>query len=384
MHRHLPVLIVIAAVLTGAVLPAPAAEPVAAQTIITVTPTLPRQPSAPGSTPRPTVAPSGAPANETARLLEAALERTSAVAAYQMNIAVRAAGTVAGARSAREETLMDYTGEYNGANFAFVLRSPELLRQGIDPTTGIIAVRANNVTYAMGPLPIHGATEPVWYTIGADAPSFLSPPYRLEDLLRRLGNALPLAEMTRGRIETIDGRRCTAYQSGADVTLAALGALGRPLVPPRATNTNTPLDLNIQRGVVQLWLCGDGMLRRVQVIAAGNVRQQPSNVFSTTVLIEVSQLNSRVTITAPAQTRALRRTPEPTVAAQRAGPIRSAPGAGSIVGRMNAQDAVIIIERSADQRWYRVRAPAATGWVSASLLSVPPAVARQVPVTPNP
>ncbi|MCS6937843.1 MAG: SH3 domain-containing protein [Roseiflexus sp.] len=54
------------------------------------------------------------------------------------------------------------------------------------------------------------------------------------------------------------------------------------------------------------------------------------------------------------------------------------------MGQVNVQDAVIIVERSADQRWYRVRAPAATGWVSASLLSVPLAVARQVPVTPNP
>lgn len=383
MQVRLLILIMSVALLAGVALPEPAAEPAWAQTIVTVTPTPLRQPAAPGGTPRPTPPP-GATANETGRLLEAALERTSQASSYQMNVSIRAAGVVAGARGAREEPLIDYTGEYNGANFAFVLRSPELLRQGIDPTAGITAVRADSVTYAIGPLPIHGVTEPVWYTIGADAPSFLSPPYRLEELLRRLGNALPLAEMARGRTETIDGRRCTAYQAGADVALAALGALGRPIVPPRATNTNTPLDLNIQRGVVQLWLCGDGMLRRVQVIAAGNVRQQPSNAFSAALLIEVSNLNGRVTIAAPAQTRSLKRTPEPAVAARRAGPVRSAPGAGSIVGQMNAQDAVIIIERSADQRWYRVRAPAATGWVSASLLSVSPSVARQIPVAPSP
>lgn len=379
MHLRLLVLIVSAALFAGTMLPGSSAGPVWAQTIVTVTPTPPRQPATPDGTPRPTTTP-GATANETERLLSAALERTSQSSSYQMNVSVRAAGVVAGARGAREETLIDYTGEYNGANFAFVLRSPELLRQGIDPTTGITAVRANGVTYAVGPLPIHGVTEAVWYTVGSDAPSFLSPPYRLDNLLRRLGNALPLAEMTRGRTETIDGRRCTAYQAAADVTPGALGALGRPLLPPRATNTNTPLDLNIQRGVVQLWLCSDGVLRRVQVIAAGNVRQQPSNVFSTTFLIEVSNLNGRVTVAAPAESRSLKRTPEPTVAARRAGPIRSAPGAGSIVGQMNVQDAVIIIERSADQRWYRVRAPAATGWVSASLLAVSPAVARQIPV----
>ncbi|GIW01667.1 SH3 domain-containing protein [Roseiflexus sp.] len=383
MHLRLLVLMVSAALLASAAFPGSSGRPVQAQTIITVTSTPPRQPAAPGGTPRPTATP-GATANDTVRLLEAALERTSQASSYQMHVSIRAAGVVAGARSAREETLIDYNGEYNGANFAFVMRSPELLRQGIDPTAGITAVYANGVTYAVGPLPIHGVTEPVWYTIGSNAPSFLAPPYRLEDLLRRLGNALPLAEMTRGRTETIDGRRCTAYQAGPDVAPAALGALGRPLVPPRATNTSASLDLDIRRGVVQLWLCSDGVLRRVHVIASGNVRQQPSNLFSITFRIDLSNINGRVTITAPAQARALQRTPEPTVAAVRTGPIRSAPGAGSIVGQMNVQDAVIIIERSANQRWYRVRAPAATGWVSASLLAVPPALARQVPVTPNP
>lgn len=378
MHLRLLVLIVSLALLAGAVLPAPAAEPVSAQTIRTVTPS-----PASGGAPRPTGTPLSPSAQETGRLLAAALERTSQVSAYRMTVSVRAAGTVAGASGVREETLIDYSGEYNGADFAFVLRSPELVRQGIDPTAGITAVRANGVTYAIGPLPIHGVTEPVWYTIGSDAPSFLLPPYRLEDLMRRSGNALPLAEMARGRTETIDGRRCTAYQAGADAAPAALGALGRPLVPPRATNANAPLDLNIQRGVVQLWLCDDGLVRRIQAVAAGNVRQQPSSVFSASVRVDVSNLNGRVTIAAPTQTRALQRTPEPTVAATRAGPIRSAPGAGRIVGQINAQDAVIIIERSADQRWYRVRAPAATGWVSASLLSVPPTVARQIPVAPS-
>lgn len=379
MHLRPFVLIVSFVLLASIAMPKPAAESVSAQTIRTVTPS-----PAPGGAPRPTGTPLSPSAQETGRLLAAALERTSQVSAYRMKVLVRAAGTVAGASSAREETLIDYTGDYNREDFTFVLRSPELVRQGIDPTAGITTVRANGVTYAIGPLPIHGVTEPVWYTIGSDAPSFLLPPYRLEDLMRRSGDALPLAEMTRGRTETIDGRRCTAYLAGADVAPAALGALGRPLVPPRATNANTPLDLNVQRGVVQLWLCDDGMVRRIQVTAAGNVRQQPSNVFFASVRIDVSNLNGRVTIAAPAQTRALQRTPEPSVTVVRAGPIRSAPAAGSILGQVNVQDAVIIVERSADQRWYRVRAPAATGWVSASLLSVPLAVARQVPVTPNP
>lgn len=379
MLYRLPLLIVIVAVLTSLTSPNPAVRPVSAQTIITVTPTPPRQLPTPGGAPRPTTTPSEA-MREAGRRLEAALERTSNVSVYQMNISVRASGTVAGARGAREEILLDYSGEYNRENVAFVMRSPELLRQGIDSDTGIVAVRADGLTYAKGPLPVHGANEPVWYTIGSDAPSFLLPPYRLDELLRRLGRALPLTEMARGRNETIDRRTCTVYQAGANVALTALAALGRPLIPPRAANADASLDLAIQRGVVQFWLCSDNMIRRIQVMVTGNVRQQPSNAFSTIFRIDVSNINGRITITAPAQTRTLPRTSEPVVAARRSGPIYSAPGGGSIVGQMNVQDAVIVIERSADRRWYRVRAPTATGWVSASLLSLPPAVERQVPV----
>jgi hypothetical protein len=184
MHFRPFVLIMSIALLAVVAMPEPAAEPAAAQTIITVTPV-----PAPGGTLRPTGTPLSATALETERLLLAALERTSKASAYQMNVTIRAAGVVAGARGAREETLIDYVGEYNGANVAFILRSPELLRQGVDPTAGITAVHVNRVTYAVGPLPIHGVTESVWYTIGSDVPSFLLPPYRLDELLRRVGNA---------------------------------------------------------------------------------------------------------------------------------------------------------------------------------------------------
>lgn len=377
MPMRLFVLMTGAALLMVLVMPESAASPVGAQTIRTVTPTPVRQSD---GAPRPTTTPLSVTARETERLLSAALERTAQIATYQMDVIVRAAGVVAGARGARKEVLIDFRGEYNGADSAFVLRMPDLDRQGVDPTIGITAARVNGVTYALGPLPIHGATEPVWYNLGADVPSLLAPPYRLDDLLRRLGNVLPLAEMVRGRTETIDGRRCTMYQSGVEVALAALRALGRPLVPPASRNAGAPLDLNVQRGAVQLWICNDGILRRIQAVAAGNVRQQPSQVFSTTFRIDISNINGRVTIAAPAQVRTLQRTLEPVVAALRAGPIRSLPGGGRIVGQVNVQDAVIIIERSADRRWYRVRAPAATGWVSVSLLSVPPTIARQVPV----
>jgi SH3-like domain-containing protein len=48
--------------------------------------------------------------------------------------------------------------------------------------------------------------------------------------------------------------------------------------------------------------------------------------------------------------------------------------------QLHAGEEVTIFERSNDGKWYRVKAPEGEGWVSATLLTVPPEVAQQVPV----
>jgi SH3-like domain-containing protein len=52
--------------------------------------------------------------------------------------------------------------------------------------------------------------------------------------------------------------------------------------------------------------------------------------------------------------------------------------ADNVVGQLHAGEVVTLLERSNDSTWYRVQAPEAEGWVSATLLTIDPAVASQV------
>ncbi len=54
--------------------------------------------------------------------------------------------------------------------------------------------------------------------------------------------------------------------------------------------------------------------------------------------------------------------------------------AADILGQLEAGQEVVLLERTAAGDWYRVKAPAAEGWVSATLLTVDQAVAAQVPL----
>jgi SH3-like domain-containing protein len=49
--------------------------------------------------------------------------------------------------------------------------------------------------------------------------------------------------------------------------------------------------------------------------------------------------------------------------------------------QIHAGEVVTLLERSNDGKWYRVKAPEAEGWVSATLLTVDPEVAKQVPAS---
>jgi uncharacterized protein YgiM (DUF1202 family) len=51
-----------------------------------------------------------------------------------------------------------------------------------------------------------------------------------------------------------------------------------------------------------------------------------------------------------------------------------------VLGQLHAGEIVTLLERSEDSAWYRVKAPEAEGWVSATLLTIDPAIAKQVAV----
>jgi SH3-like domain-containing protein len=57
---------------------------------------------------------------------------------------------------------------------------------------------------------------------------------------------------------------------------------------------------------------------------------------------------------------------------------------GDVLGQLHAGEVVTLLERTNDSAWYRVQAPEAEGWVSATLLTIDPEVARQVPAAKPP
>ncbi|MEO7912196.1 MAG: SH3 domain-containing protein [Roseiflexaceae bacterium] len=67
------------------------------------------------------------------------------------------------------------------------------------------------------------------------------------------------------------------------------------------------------------------------------------------------------------------------------GNIRKEPQVGdNILGQLHAGEVVRLLERSSDSTWYRVAAPEAEGWVSATLLTIDAEVAKQVPAPAPP
>ncbi|GIV97836.1 MAG: ligand-binding protein SH3 [Herpetosiphonaceae bacterium] len=62
------------------------------------------------------------------------------------------------------------------------------------------------------------------------------------------------------------------------------------------------------------------------------------------------------------------------------GNIRQTPVDGKVLGQLHAGQTVTLLARNADSTWFRVEAPEATGWVSAALLTIDPAVIPTIPV----
>jgi flagellar FliL protein len=57
---------------------------------------------------------------------------------------------------------------------------------------------------------------------------------------------------------------------------------------------------------------------------------------------------------------------------------------GDVLGQLHAGETVTLLERSSDSAWFHVQAPEAEGWVSATLLTIDPEVASQVPTSAPP
>lgn len=312
-----------------------------------------------------------------------AVARTAALTIYRATYVVRARGTAADPRAATppagEVVLTDFSGAYRAGDSALTYRAADARARGYDEQQGLQLIVSRGVTYAVGPLPVSGALEARWYSFGRQPPAALQPPQRPMDRLADLTEAVDPSRLTRTRFEQLDGRSCAVYRGRPADALATLAALGRPIVDDPGTSVARQLgDAKIERSEYLAWLCNDGYIRQVRVSAAGTAAARGAPPFALDAQLRISEIGSgTLRIPAPRDALALRQYPEAFLGATAATVVRRAPAADAPeLGPVAAREAVQLLDRSADGRWYRVRAAAATGWLPATALPATAARAR--------
>lgn len=323
---------------------------------------------------------------QTSDVFRAAAERTAGIDTYEVQFSVRARGTMAAPRArtppAGEVLLSDLEGIFAAGDTFLLYRSPDVAALGYDPQRGIEMVMARGNAYAVGPLPLSGAHESRWYNLGPRASAQVRLPLEVAAVLDDLTGGVTPTQLTRARFEQLDGKRCTVYRGGREAVVAALVGLGRAVTNETDKSVAQQLaGVRMDKAEYLAWVCDDGYIRQVRVTATGYQQQRPSLRFGADIVLRLSAIGSRtLAVTPPIDAVKLRAVASATASVIGAGEIRQNPSdAGLVFGQLQDRERVTVLDRTADSRWYRVRAGGATGWVPASLLRIPPGQ-RRVPV----
>jgi hypothetical protein len=323
-------------------------------------------------------APAPVPAAQTSdHAVAEAVSRTRSLTTYRLSLTATARGTMVdpAARTVinRATTLFDFRGSFRAEDAAFTYRTPDSATRGYDPQRGLEAVVVAGVTYAAGPLPVSGAAAPRWYDLGGEPPAAAQPPQRVSTALNLMTSGVNLASLTRLRFEPLDGRRCAVYRGDAAAVSTVLLNLEQPLISPDLPLAEQLAAVTLDRTAYMLWACDDGFVHRIDVAATGFAKTTPARRFGTEILLRLSDINSRALAVAPPPD-ALPLAPSPPFVARIAAPadVRLAPDMqGRVLGRALAREEVLLLDRTADGRWYRVISNAATGWLGSAAI-IPP------------
>jgi SH3-like domain-containing protein len=335
---------------------------------------------------------SAAAADDVRTVLVNALRKTSKVASYRMELRLTASGVLSelGAANASVRlTLVDIRGATSAGNtqmsiggfFANMLGAPQ---------SGIEMLQVGGVSYVKGPIPALGAPQNRWYRsakgqnlLGEGQPA-TNPTVTLKELER--------ADLTwMKKLGTIqaDGQSCTRYGTTDIATI-------RREVQGFSGGAPEGIDLaGAKKGEMAFVICPDGMLHKFGFLIEGIDPKNPKSPFLVDASLRMFDFGSKIQITAPAGALPLEKAGVPQPVAPDAakqisatpgvkvingGNIRSTPStSGAVLGQLRATDPVELLARTSDGSWLRVSAPAATGWVSATLLSVPKDVAAALP-----
>ncbi len=285
MRRHHTFLLVIALLALGA-----------CSRVSTTAPTAPPAPTA-TSTPKPTATVQPTPTPRPNEPLYQAIEQANALDTYRMAFSFGAGA------DASASPQMEYTAAFHGKDVMFRMTIPP---QAEGQPSAFSIVTVDGVTYAHGPLPIQGADQPIWYTLGTKPPATTQPPFTAAKLIEMLTSRIELGKLEADGSEDLDGQSCSRYRGGLEAALGMADSLGRPTTPEAQAAEATPVVQRMQaQGFVfddasaLLWICPDGLLHRIRAEVQGTNPQEPDGPFVMRLTFDLSEVDGAIVIAPP-------------------------------------------------------------------------------------
>ncbi|HZQ09012.1 MAG TPA: hypothetical protein VFD70_20715 [Anaerolineae bacterium] len=263
-------------------------------------PTLP--PPSPTTVP-PTVPPTSSSTSSSPATgpLTDALHKTRAATTYRvdLNIGVKGDMSALGGPTPTADnenqtaTLLSMQGEFNGSNAHFTTLGAALRSLGLDPNRVLEIVNYNGDLYIKGPVPEIGAAENKWYK----APPNVAPPQlNPNSILDAFGaTGLNPSDFPNSGTESLDGMSCQVYSGDKSAVINAFSQLS-------SANGMTQEDLDaIESAEFKLYLCDDGYLHQVHMLIQGHNKTNPAQKGTFETLIKLSDFDSNLQITPPAE-----------------------------------------------------------------------------------
>ncbi len=308
-------------------------------------------------------------------------------------------------------SLLNVTGEFNNNNTRIEVTGLLTMFLEMDPDKGLEFIQYNGQSYIHGPVAFLGAPEDRWYrgeqSLGSMSSVPVTPDAFREELdMVELEMFIEVFDFVLTGSESLDGRQCDVYTMDREATLRAIEELNSMSGSDMSGSGQDFNPNDIEAAEVKSWVCEDGYLHQLEIFVEGTSPDMPEQLIGVNFIVHMHDFDGDINIVEPADAIALEQPdlgaspffgggdfledvgePEiapgmPTATVFNGGNIRSAPSLqGAVLGQLQAGETVRLQEQTADGTWYRVEAPATAGWVSATLLTVDPAVAAQVPVT---
>jgi hypothetical protein len=308
-------------------------------------------------------------------------------------------------------SLLNVMGEFNNNNTRVAVTGLLTMFLEVEPDTGLEFIQYNGQSYIRGPVAFLGAPEDRWYrgeqSLGGMSSVPVTPDAFREELdMAELEMFIEVFDFVLTGNESLDGQECDVYTMDREATLRAIEELNSMSGSDMSGSGQDFNPNDIESAEVKSWICNDGYLHKLELFIEAYSPDMPEQLIGVNFMAHMYDFGGDINIVEPADAIALEQPDlgaspffgggnfledvgEPEIAPGmlaatvfNGGNIRSAPSLqGAVLGQLQAGETVRLQEQTADGTWYRVEAPAADGWVSATLLTVDPAVAARVPVT---